>query len=481
MLWQRLPPADSVSRTLVRDALNIWQAGVTAVQPDTLLRNKIHRDGRWLCIDEDCRVDLSQTRRLIIVGAGKASAAMASRFRRLAEQEWATPDFPPLLGWINTPAGTGHEAVPDIQFHVARPVGSNLPTHSALEGTQRILNLVSTAHPDDVVLCMISGGGSALLVAPQPGITLADKQAVAELVSAAGGNIRQLNTIRSCLSRVKGGGLARQCRAGRMIALIISDVLGDPLDIIASGPTVLDNSGSYRRAVVELEQLDLLEHPQLHSVVQWLRAAEQGRQADPRQNQSPSGSGPPPKIDNIILGNISDAVDAAGVRAVELGYQYLMQTARQPEGDVRDVALMACSAMERLAQQAPPDCWISGGEPTVKLPADNPGKGGRNQQLALAVLELLSKRGWPEVWPDNHLVFLSGGTDGEDGPTDAAGAWISAETLQSMRRLSCSPLPYLDRADAYHFFERMGGLIVSGPTGTNVGDLRIALSRKGSA
>lgn len=451
---------------LAEHARAIWQAGVEAVKPRSLMQQKIHRDGHWLVFDDQLQVDLTKVGRLVIVGAGKASASMATEFLNQHCQDWPA-SFPRIAGWINAPAGTFHQQPGGVQLFAARPAAMNSPTQAAIEGTGRILQLVSESKKNDLVICMISGGGSALLVSPQPGISLADKQAVAKCVSAAGGNIVQLNTIRSCLSQVKCGGLVRACRAGQLISLIISDVLGDPLNIIASGPTVLDIQADHKLALAVIDNLGLARHTELTNVVHWLK-----------QHPSPVFNPPSAEVTNIVLGNLADAVDAAGVQAVALGYRYHMQLARQPEGDVHDIATQAFQQMTQLAQQPEIDCWISGGEPTVRLPADNVGLGGRNQQLTLDLLNQMLVNRWGQNQPDCQFAFLSGGTDGEDGPTTAAGAWIDSESLSTAAQQNLNINDYLRRADAYHYFEKQGGLLVTGPTNTNVCDLRVGIALK---
>ncbi|MFO0943403.1 MAG: DUF4147 domain-containing protein [Pirellulales bacterium] len=443
----------------------IWQAGVEAVTPRSLMQFKIQRDGDWLIFDDAVEVDLSKLRRLIIVGAGKASAAMAVEFLNQHCQPSGTR-MPAIETWINCPEGNFVSSYDGpVKLCAARPSGSNSPTQLAIDGTNKIIDLVASATEDDLVICMISGGGSALLVSPRPGISLSDKQAVAKHVAAAGGNIVQLNTVRSCLSRVKSGGLLRHCRTGRMISLIISDVLGDPLNVIASGPTVLDQKIEFRDAIDALEQLRLTGQPELQNVLKWLRS----------QPTTDLVTESKAVCSNLILGNLADAVDAAGVKAVELGYRYHMQVARQPEGDVHQVALQAHDQLVRIAQQPEIDCWISGGEPTVRLPGENCGKGGRNQQLVLDVLDQMLANGWPKNYSGCEMTFLSGGTDGEDGPTDAAGAWLDNELLQRVSQKGPKPSDYLARADAYNFFDKTGGLLRTGPTGTNVCDLRVGI------
>ncbi|MEZ6135189.1 MAG: DUF4147 domain-containing protein [Pirellulaceae bacterium] len=459
------------------DALAIWQAGVDAVTPERLFADKVLLEGTRLRIDE-FEVDLGAARELIIVGAGKAAAAMANALHaRVVLPLRQAASHMKIHGWLNCPAGTFLSQLPnDIHLHVARPAGVNLPTEQAIAGTRQILRLVENCDQDTVVVCLLSGGGSALLVAPPEGITLNDKQAVSRYVAAAGGNIEQLNTIRRALSQVKGGGLARACRAGKLISIIISDVLGDPLDVIASGPTLLSAKSDARSALATLEELQLTSCTDLQNVVSYLRKQSPAKPASAIRGAAPD-------VAHIILGNNADAVDAAGSMAVKLGYRYVMQAARESEGDVMQVARTAAAATLQLAGQEQINCWISGGEPTVTLPAQGAGQGGRNQQLSLAVLQLLQEQGWPsedtnaEQLAKRELVFLSGGTDGEDGPTAAAGAWFDRQVAVAAKAAKLDACDYLNRADAYHFFEQCGGLLLCGPTGTNVCDLRVALTR----
>ena len=223
---------------LRRDALRIWQAGVDAVRSDRLVRQHLRVEGRTLVIGVD-RLDLDRIGRIAVVGAGKAGAGMAAAVEEvlgpgLLEQKQVT-------GWVNVPEDCVR-LLARIHLHGARPPGVNEPTAAGVQGAEEILRIVESLGPDDLCLCLLSGGGSALLPAPVEGITLDDKLAVTRHLSAAGANIQELNTVRKQLSRIKGGGLARACRAGRLVSLIISDVLGDPLDVIASGPTVPDTS-----------------------------------------------------------------------------------------------------------------------------------------------------------------------------------------------------------------------------------------------
>ncbi len=481
------------------DARQIWQAGVDAVTPERLFRDKVALEGTQLLI-EDVQIDLRSVRRLVIVGAGKAAAAMSVALQQTVLDRWPKGlPAPQVAGWINAPAGTFSAAdarrVAPVHLHPARPAGANIPTMAAVQGTQQILQLVSQCDARDVVVCLLSGGGSALLVAPRPGVTLEDKQAIALEMAAAGANIQQLNAVRRGLSQVKGGGLARACRAGRLISLILSDVLGDPLETIASGPTysVPNNDPAKNdaakndasRGLDALRELRLLDAPGLANAIRCLQGQVAGRSQATLYRLPTQATA---TIEHVILGNNADAVDAAGVRSVELGYRYVMQAATTMEGDVLQVARSAVDALGLLTSQDQIDCWISGGEPTVTLPKRGAGKGGRNQQLALAVLYQLPQPSQaPSCDSSNAIshsdrcewVFLSGGTDGEDGPTDAAGALIDSSVYPRLQQLELSAGDYLKRADAYTFFDRLGGLLRSGPTGTNVCDLRIALASWG--
>ena len=450
-----------VTRTteqLHRDALAIFQAGIDAVRSDRLVRESVRVEGDWLTIGDE-RLKLSRIGRIAVVGAGKAGAGMAAGLeealgaRLMGEKQ--------VTGWLNVPADcVGQLAV--IHLHPARPAGINEPTEAGIVGSQRILELVQSLGPDDLCLCLISGGGSALLPLPVDGITLADKQALTRRLSARGANIHELNTVRKQLSRIKGGGLARACRAGRLITLIISDVLGDPLDVIASGPTVADTA-TPQAALEVLERFDpRRELPA--AIYEYLQRAGERSRA--------------PLVTNLVIGNNALAVDAAGSEAARRGYSPALNAAIELEGEAESIGRRQAELALEMRRDNGPSAFISGGEPVVTLaPPEVRGKGGRNQQLVLAALVQLlqSQAGDLSSNPLGGLAMLSGGTDGEDGPTDAAGAIIDASTLTRMRQLGLSPQSFLSRSDAYSFFEQVGGLIKTGPTHTNVCDLRVIL------
>ncbi len=323
-----------------------------------------------------------------------------------------------------------------------------------------MLRLAGSLGERDLCICLLSGGGSALTPAPVAGITLEDKQAVTRHLSSAGANIRQLNTVRKQLSRFKGGGLLRACRAGQLVTLIISDVIGDPLDVIASGPTVEDPATA-AGALAVLEQFHAREAGVSEAVFDYLR-----RQAEGKAPISP----PMRHVTNLIIGNNALAVDAAGLQAEQLGYSHAMQAATALEGQAEDVGRHLAEMALRMRSQRGPDCLITGGEPVVTLiDADQRGKGGRNRQFALAALQRLAPQGL------HGLAVLSGGVDGEDGPTDAAGACADEPVWQAAQEQRLDPGDFLRRNDAYTFFEKTGGLIKTGPTHTNVCDVRVVV------
>ena len=255
----------SPSSALLSDALAIWHAGLTAVRSDRLVRNALHVEGPLLIVGDD-EIPLRSLRRIVAVGAGKAGAGMAAAVEEILGPQLA--EEKQLAGWINVPADCVRP-LKRIRLHAARPAGVNEPTAAGAAGAMEILRLVESLTPDDLCLCLLSGGGSALLPAPVETIALEDKLAVTRHLSAAGANIEQLNTVRKQLSRIKGGGLARACGAGRLVSLIISDVLGDPLDVIASGPTVEDSS-SPEAALAVLEQFSAREAGISAAVFEWL-------------------------------------------------------------------------------------------------------------------------------------------------------------------------------------------------------------------
>ena len=463
-----------------QNAIDLWRRGVRAVEPKEAVARSVHcrASGGWsfevLFRQNDGRTAaeiLPPGAKVIVVGFGKASGAMADACEEI---------FAPLIssgrltGWVNLPADQLSDGRV-IHRHAGRPAGVNEPRPEGVEGTRKIVELIGQAAPDDLVIALVSGGGSALLPLPIPEITLEQKTAVTRFLSGAGANIIELNTVRGTLSEVKAGGLLRLAEGKRFYSLILSDVLGSPLSIIAGGATVPADgtpAENARRALAILERFGADRCAELIPIVELLR--RRSAEPDPPAAAVSAKSTPP-----IILADNPLAAAAAGGAASKLGLSVLTESADAPEGTAESVGLDLLRRFRRQVRESGGPCaLISGGEPVVELvPQQRRGRGGRNTQLVLAALIEVLRRPAPE---DRHLVFLSGGTDGEDGPTDAAGAYFDPEIVERVRRMAdsgeISPEDYLARNDAYSFFERCGGLLKSGPTGTNVCDLRVLLS-----
>lgn len=444
---------------LSEDAQRIWSAGVAAVQPQRLIPQFVHIHGDTLHIGDE-KFALPSLEQIVVVGAGKAGASMVAALENALGDELLRAKN--VRGWVNVPADC-LRTTRAVHLHAARPAGVNEPTAAGVAGTEKILQLVGDLGPADLCLCVISGGGSALLPAPIEGVSLADKVAITRELTARGATIQQLNAVRRELSTVKGGGLARACRAGHLVTLILSDVLGDDLESIASGPTV-PRPPTPERAIQVLEDSRLADHPTGKKLIELL-------QKKMRQHSRPTDD-KPSHVTNLLIGNNATAVDAAGMEAEHLGYNHAMISATEPEGPAEEVAQHLVQMAQSMRRDQKTNCLISGGEPTVHLaPTDQRGLGGRNQQLALAALCAL------EDW--RHLALLAGGTDGEDGPTDAAGALANEQVAQAARNQSLDTAAYLRRNDAYHFFQQAGGLLKTGPTQTNVCDLRVLVVGEG--
>jgi glycerate 2-kinase len=363
--------------------------------------------------------------------------------------------------WLNVPAESVRP-LQRIRLHPARPAGTNQPTAAGVSGTQEMLELLRRAQPQDVALCLLSGGGSALLPAPVEGVTLEDKQQVTHLLHACGATINEMNTVRKHLSASKGGRLAQAFTGRSLHSLIVSDVIGDPLDVIASGPTAADPT-TFADALAVLEKFCLTERTPA-AVLRHLQEGVAGRLPETLKAL-------PNNIFNYVIGNNQRSLTAAQSRAEQLGYRVL-NLGSHVEGETRQVAVALAGIVRSIRAEgrplAPPACILVGGETTVTLAA-NHGLGGRNQEFVLAAAAKLGREQLRGV------LILSGGTDGEDGPTDAAGAWADEATLTRAEEQQRLPAAYLARNDAYHFFAAAGDLLKTGLTQTNVMDVRILL------
>jgi hydroxypyruvate reductase len=433
------------------DLQAIFKAGLAAADPvEAVLRHVAVRGGR-LRIGDYSR-DLKKVRNIFVVGAGKASARMAGALEEILGDRIAG-------GWINSKTGSAEKPLQRIHIHEA---GHPVPDEAGLRGAREIVKILESAGEGDLVLLCLSGGGSALMPLPVEGVSLADKQAATQALLACGADIREVNTVRKHLSQLKGGQFARMAQPAEVVALILSDVVGDPLDAIASGPSAPDGT-TFGDALTVLSKYGIESRVPL-SVLEHLRAGAAGAKPETPKPGDPVFA----KVRNLIIANNAASVEACARKARALGYRPLVLSSTI-EGEAREAArVLVAVARESLTRgrpAKPPACLISGGETTVKLRGS--GRGGRNQEFALAAA--LAARGLEGV------AILAGGTDGTDGPTDAAGAFADGATCERAAELGLSAADFLARNDSYHFFQPLGDLLVTGPTGTNVMDLYLLL------
>lgn len=435
---------------LRKDALTIFQTALKAADPVEAVRRHLHRDGDWLVAGKK-KYRLSAFGDVYVLGAGKASVMMAQAVEK-------TLGARVRYGFVNTKYGHGGK----LKRVRVQEAGHPVPDENGVAGARELVSLARQAGAGDLVLFVISGGASALTPLPAPPITLAEKQQVTQQLLACGANIHEMNTVRKHISLFKGGQLAREAAPATLITLMLSDVIGDSMDVIGSGPTVPDES-TFGRAWEILAGYGLIEEMP-RSVRERLEAGVRGEIAETPK----PGDAAFAKTQNLIVGSNRMAVDAAAKKAKELGYKPLVLSTFL-EGETRDVARVhAGIAKEILAAGRPvgrPACVISGGETTVTLRGD--GLGGRNQEFAAAAALYLDGV--------EGVVVLSGGTDGTDGPTDAAGAIADGRTVGRLKAKGESLAAMLARNDSYRLFEQIGDLIKTGPTGTNVMDVRLVL------
>jgi len=434
---------------LRRKALKIFKAALAAASPGNAIRRHLRLSGGDVLVAGGRRYRLKDFRRILVVGAGKAGAAMGAAVERLLGRRIAG-------GWVNVKYG--HLAsLKRIKLHEC---GHPVPDEAGVRGAEQIARLLEDAGADDLVICLVSGGASALLPSPAPPVTLAEKQETTRLLLACGASIHEINAVRKHISQLKGGQLARMAHPAAVLSLLLSDVVGDDLDVIGSGPTAPDKS-TFQDAAAVLEKYGIWD--KVPAAVR--RRIERGLRGELPETPKP-GDALFDRVQNLIVGSNALAVQAAAAEARRLGLAPLVLSTRI-EGETRDIARMhAAIAREVVETGRPrraPVCLISGGETTVTLRGR--GLGGRNQEFVLAAA--LDLAGVPGV------VVLSGGTDGTDGPTDAAGAVADGFTIERARRLGLDAARMLSENDSYHFFEPLGDLIKTGPTNTNVMDVRL--------
>jgi hydroxypyruvate reductase len=432
----------------------LQRAALEAVDPAAAVARHLKRKGTRLTVAGH-RYDLEAYERVFVVGGGKATVALASAVAAVLGDRLTSGVGVTKYGH----AAFTRRARPDTSSALSRieiiEAGHPVPDQNSVRGARAIVDLVGQATDQDLVICLISGGGSALLALPVPGFTLGELQSTTEAMLRSGATIGELNAVRKHWSQIKGGGLARVAAPATVITLILSDVVGDPLDVIASGPTVADPT------TVEDARAVLARY----------------RIAPPRPipfQESPKPGDPAfDRVLNVIVGSNRLAAVAAVNRARELGYGSLL-LGTFVEGEAREVAKVAAGLAKSIRSCGdplpPPACLVWGGETTVTV--RGPGRGGRNSELALAAAVAL------EGWPGVLLMALA--TDGTDGPTDAAGALATGETVVRARALGLEPSAALAQNDSYTFFNSLGDLVRTGPTGTNVNDLLFILVGAGT-
>ena len=433
-------------------ARQLQQAALAAVDPAEAVYKFVSRVGDQILV-ADRSYNLREFERVWLVGAGKAAVPMAGAVSEVLRDRLSG-------GVIITKYQHADRPLPDhIRVHEA---GHPVPDQNSVDATRDLAGLLREATPRDLILCVISGGGSALMTLPAGGVTLADLQATTQLLLRAGATIHEINTLRKHLDTVKGGGLARLVDGAPIVTLILSDVIGDDLSVIASGPTVPDPA-TFADAWRIVEQFDLAD--QLPAAVRArLSRGAAGGIADTPKPGDPLFN----RVQTVIIGSNTQAAQAAEKAARQLNCNALLLTT-QVQGEARDVAKVAAAIAREIARYnrpvPRPACVIIGGETTVTLKGH--GLGGRNQEIALAAAIAI------DGLPNTLIAAL--GTDGTDGPTDAAGAIALGETIRRARSLGLDAQAYLADNDAYHFFQALGDLIITGPTGTNVNDLLFIL------
>ncbi|MBN2208144.1 MAG: glycerate kinase [Candidatus Coatesbacteria bacterium] len=444
-------------KDLRTDALRVFEAGLAAVDGGEAVRRAVRRVGSELVIeslDSTVRVDLDEFERVFLVGGGKAASPMAEALLEVIGKDSIT------RGAIAIPLGSRRPEIPDSieVFEATHP----LPCDAAVEAASRVIELATGATEQDLIIFLLSGGASAMLPLPAEGISLADKVETTKQLLASGATIDEINAIRKHASAIKGGQFVKAAYPARVVSLVISDVIGDRLESIGSGPT-------FRNITTFADCLEIASWYKLsrrlpRPVMKRLKDGALGKFAGPEDIPESFFE----RCDNIVICNNDSALVACQKAAGELGYSTLNLGSRI-FGEAREVAKVmvgiAKSSKSRGYPVRPPCCIVSGGELTVTLTGD--GVGGRNQEFALAAgLHLNGTQG---------ILMLSAGTDGIDGSSEAAGAIADGETVLRGGYEGMEAADYLDRNDSFSYFDAIGDTIVTGPTGTNVMDIRLVM------
>jgi glycerate 2-kinase len=430
-------------------AEQIFLAGIKSVLPDQLIRTQVFIQDSILFISSH-RFPLKNINRIFVIGAGKASALMAKEIEEILADRVTD-------GHIVVKYGHACE----LKKITVTEAGHPMPDRNGVMATQKILKLATHSRENDLIICLLSGGGSALLIDFPEGKTLDDAIVTNDLLTKSGADIKEVNTVRKHLSNVKGGQLAKAAQPGRLVSLILSDVIGDPLDVIASGPTVPDPT-TFDDALLVLRKYDLLSKVPQQMLAHLQKGANKLYPETPKPGDSAFNN-----TLNLIIGSNEMALEAASKKAKAMGFNPVIITSVL-EGDADKIANQIVAKAIQFQKDSAvkkPNCLLFGGEPTLKV--NGTGTGGRNQHLALLAALLLKDH--------EGITVLCGGTDGSDGPTTAAGAVVDSKTVEHASSIGVGIQKYLNNFDSFHFFERAGGHIITGPTMTNVMDLIIVI------
>lgn len=440
----------SKQNILRKQGLKIFKAGIRAVNPEKLIKKFLRREKDKLYVGG--RVyDLSNIRKVIVVGAGKASAKMAKGVEEVLGRKIDS-------GIVIT----RYSYLSKLRRIRLIQAGHPLPDKNGLRGTKKIIQLLKKTKEKDLVICLISGGGSSLLVAPVPRVSLEDKRKTTDLLLRCGANIVEINAIRKHLSKIKGGNLAQLAYPAKVVSLILSDVPNDRMDVIASGPTVADRSNFYQCLKI-IRKYDLSRKIPT-SVDRYLKSS-----LGSKRNETPKPGSPFFKrVQNLIIGSNLLALKGCKEKAERLRFKTHL-ISKPIVGDNIRAAIKHTELAFRIKKEgkpiSAPACIISGGETTVKVRGG--GLGGRNQEFVLVCGKNAGKM--------KKFLILSASTDGTDGPTDAAGAFCDESTMKKAKAKGLDADEFLKNNDSYNFFKKAGGLIKIKPTGTNVMDIHLIL------
>ena len=433
------------------DTLTILEAAVLAVDPYEAIMRSVDVEGNRLRIRGE-EWDLEGFSEVYIIGGGKASGAMAEAVERILGERI-------IYGVINVLRGTENDL--SLERISVNAASHPVPDEGGVRGVERMMELLDGVTERDLVIVLLSGGGSSLMPLPADGVHLEEIREVTGKLLLSGATINELNAVRKHLSAIKGGQIAQRAHPSTVVSLILSDVVGDPLDTIASGPTAPDDS-TYADAVEVLKSYDLWENTS-PMIKQRLTQGSEGTISEtPKKGDSIFR-----RVHNFVVGSNLTAAEAALGKAEAFGYNSLLLTTEK-EGEAREVGAelgkIALEIVERHHPLEPPAAIIVGGETTVTVTGG--GIGGRNQEVALAAAMRIDGL---------DAVIASFATDGIDGPTEAAGALVDGATMRRAREENLDPSVYLDENDSNTFFIRLNDVLLTGPTGTNVNDLAVIL------